>query len=79
MVHCAVPCCAVLCRAVPCCAVLRTGVWGATITWTGQRTITCFKNNFTELVPCDTANPAYYILTVFTDPKGWKESEIDWT
>ncbi|GLI69140.1 hypothetical protein VaNZ11_013697 [Volvox africanus] len=54
------------------------GVWGATLSFQG-RTITCFRNNFTELAPCDIKNPAYYILDVLMKPKSWQQDQLDWT
>ncbi|GIL42723.1 hypothetical protein Vafri_654 [Volvox africanus] len=54
------------------------GIWGTTLSFRG-RTITCFKNNFTVLAPCDIKNPSYYILDVLMNPKSWHQDQMEWT
>ncbi|KAG2485330.1 hypothetical protein HYH03_015912 [Edaphochlamys debaryana] len=50
------------------------GIWGATITTSSPRVLTCFGNNISSRVPCTTLNPAYYMLDLFVRPMG-----SDWT
>ncbi|KAG2427432.1 hypothetical protein HXX76_012368 [Chlamydomonas incerta] len=54
------------------------GTWGGTLYSTNGRTVTCLFNNLTVEGPCNSTNPAYYILSLVIRPIGASMDNITW-